>query len=169
MKKSLHDDQNFYNFLFAVLFASLLFLMAAHVYDEYGYVPYRVPIFHAILISLAIFRLIRLFSYDKITHFARDWFLDKRKIVENGEEVIILEAPKRGIRRTITELLGCPWCTGVWISLFVVYFYFTVPGFFFVILVLAIAGVASFLQLIANLIGWSAELRKIETEEKAGE
>jgi energy-converting hydrogenase Eha subunit G len=61
---------------------------------------------------------------------------------------------------TLSALLHCSWCQGLWFSGFVIFFYFATPLAWPVILILALAGVASFIQILANLAGWSAELKK---------
>ena len=85
---------------------------------------------------------------------------------ERGEWTMMKTVPPKGIRRTILELLDCPWCTGVWISLFVVFFYFYTPYFWFPLFVLAVSGLATFIQLSASVIGWTAEKMKQETPKK---
>ncbi|MDP3958218.1 MAG: DUF1360 domain-containing protein, partial [bacterium] len=144
---------------------------------EGNFPPGGIPLLDFFLIVLAIFRLIRLFSYDKITQFLRDFLYDFEELPagraigaggpgDRGEGVRVKQKPLRGIRRTILELLDCPWCTGVWIALFVVFFYFYTPYFWFPLLILAVSGVATFLQLTANMIGWTGERLKRETEQK---
>ena len=138
------DSQNFWYFVFSVLFIFVLAGMLWFLGEGGRSVPRGIAIFDFILIILATFRLIRLFVYDKITQFIRDWFIPI----------------SHGPRRTIGALLSCPWCTGVWIAPFVIFFYYSTPLAWFVILVLAIAGVASFIQVLANMIGWRAEYLK---------
>jgi hypothetical protein len=104
-------------------------------------------------VSLAIFRLIRLFSYDIITQFIRDWFVGARVGT---------------FRYTFGTLINCPWCTGLWFSFVVVFFYFATPYAWPIILVLALAAVASFLQVISSLVGWHAEGKKLEVLSKRG-
>ncbi len=106
-----------------------------------------IPLGDFVLISLAIFRLIRLFTYDAITAFLREWFVG---------------ADPESFRGSLGTLINCPWCTGLWFSLVVVFFYFLTPFAWYGILILALGAVASFLQLLANLIGWSAEAKKRE-------
>ncbi|HEV7121573.1 MAG TPA: DUF1360 domain-containing protein, partial [Candidatus Paceibacterota bacterium] len=60
---------------------------------------YPVPLQDLFLITLAIFRLIRLFTYDIITKFIRDWFVNAREDSFLG---------------TLGTLINCPWCTGLW-------------------------------------------------------
>ncbi len=100
---------------------------------------------NSIIVALAVMRLVRLFTYDKITQFIRDWFKDARP---------------DSFRDTLGELLDCPWCTGLWFSAFVAFFYFAWNGAWYFILILAVASVATFLQLLANLVGWHAEGKK---------
>ena len=97
------------------------------------------------LIALATFRLVRLFCYDHILDFVRDRFT----AAEEGT-----------FRGTIGRLMACPWCTGLWFAFVVAFAFFATPYAYPFILILAIAGVASFLQLLANLVGWSAEEKK---------
>ena len=100
--------------------------------------------------TLAVFRIIRLFVYDRITKWFRDMFV--------GFE--------SGPGKTINDLLGCPWCIGVWASVVVVFFYYLSSISWIVILMLAVASVASFLQILANLIGWKAENLKLDANTK---
>lgn len=167
--KEQKSDQHLWNFAFSVLFALLLVLAIIDIGEMGGYVPHEVPLFDALLISLAIFRIIRLFSYDKITQWFRDLFLETRQ--EKGSDGLIYIERRpyaRGPLRAMSDLLACPWCTGVWAALFVVYLYFAFPWFWIPIFMLAVAGVGSFLQILANLIGWRAENAKREGEERSG-
>jgi hypothetical protein len=67
-----------------------------------------------------------------------------------------------GIFFTIKKLLGCPWCFGVWATLITLIIYIAVPYGNMFILLLALAGVGSVMQITANLIGWNAEYKKNE-------
>lgn len=113
-----------------------------------------------ILMSLATFRLVRLFVYDKITAFFREQFYD----VSEGRNGTTLEKPPHGPRRTLADLLSCSWCFGMWAAGTVTFFYLLTPYAFYIVLMLAIGAVGSFLQLIANLIGWKAEQLKMDVE-----
>ena len=133
-----------WNVLLSVFFALLMVLGITWLVSE-NLIFYDIPTRDLFLITLAIFRLIRLFSYDVITKFIRDWFMD---------------AKENSFRHTVGALLNCPWCTGLWFSFIVVFFYFATPYAWPVILVLALAAVASFLQVLANLVGWYSEGKK---------
>lgn len=108
-----------------------------------------VPLGDFFLMAFAIFRLVRLFTYDSITQFIRDWFYGKSATSFMG---------------SLGTLVNCPWCTGLWFALVVVFFYFATPAAWYAILVLALASIASFFQLLSNLIGWSAEAKKREAQ-----
>ena len=158
------DDQGFWNFVFS-LFFGILFGTAMLFLYRWGRLPTSMPLFDFFLIALATFRLTRLFVYDKITQFVRDWFLVKEvRAGGSGELVVIRSAHVSGPLRTISELLACPWCFGVWSGLVVAFSYFATPFSWFPILVFAISGVGTLLQLLANMVGWRAERLKQEVE-----
>jgi hypothetical protein len=108
-----------------------------------------IPLSDFILMTLAIMRLVRLTTYDNITAFVREWFVGK---------------DPRSLMGSFGTLINCPWCTGLWYSLIVVFFYFATPYAWYVILILALSALASFVQLIANWLGWSAEAKKREAQ-----
>lgn len=113
-----------------------------------------------VLITLAAWRVTRLFVYDNITKFLREQFWDVKKVGRG----LILEKPKVGPRRTLADLMSCPWCFGVWATAMVIFFYLITPYAVFPIMLLALSGVATFLQLLSNLIGHKAELAKKQNE-----
>jgi hypothetical protein len=110
-------------------------------------VPGSVSLGDFVLMTLAIFRLVRLFTYDNITAFIREWFAG---------------ADPRSLMGSLGTLINCPWCTGLWFALVVGFAYFATPIAWYAILVLALSSSASFVQLIANLIGWHAEAKKLD-------
>jgi hypothetical protein len=153
------DEQNKWNALLTVIFVLLVglgYLSVVHVNA-----PHAISTLDLLLITSATFRITRLFVYDHITQWIRDVALD----VQLVDGVIVRCKPARGLRRTFADLLGCPWCLGVWASFCLTYLYFRTVHAWFFILILAIAGLSTLLQLLANLIGWSAEYRKIQTEQ----
>ncbi len=106
-------------------------------------------VFDFVIISLASFRMIRLFVYDSMTKFFREQFYDA-KVTKTGK--VTLYIPKGGPRRTLVDLMNCPWCFGVWASTIVLFFYLLTPWAFFPILILAVSGVATSLQKLSSLI-----------------
>ncbi|MBP6860352.1 MAG: DUF1360 domain-containing protein [Candidatus Pacebacteria bacterium] len=137
-----------WNIFFSVLFAAIVLWGAAWLSVE-GLLPEVVPAGDFILMSLAIFRLTRLVTYDHITDFVRDWLKSHDETTFWG---------------TLGKLMACPWCTGLWFAFFVPFFYMWQPLAWFVVLVLALAALATFMQILANWVGWSAETKKRESQ-----
>jgi hypothetical protein len=131
------------------LFYGFLLISGVYWLAVSGRLHADIPTVALILMTFAIFRLVRLFCYDIITKFIRDWFTD---------------AKKNTFRHTLGELLNCPWCTGLWFSFIVVFFYFATPYAWPLIVIFALASAASFLQVVANLVGWHAEGKKREVQ-----
>ncbi len=154
------SDQYIWNFAFSVLF--LCFVVAGGIIlDGEATLDVRnLSVMEGAVLSLAAMRLTRLFVYDKITAFFREQFSDVVEV--RGKRS--LEKPLSGPRRTLADLLSCPWCFGVWSAAVVVFFYFLSPIFWYPILFLAIAGAGTLLQLFGNWLGWSAERAKREAE-----
>ncbi len=107
--------------------------------------PTWIPMFDFFLLTLATFRLTRLFVYDSTTAFIRGWFYGHSKTTFLG---------------TLNTLINCPWCTGLWLGFLTAYFYFLTPYAWFFILFLAVAGLGTMVQIFCNLLGWSAEAAK---------
>ena len=158
MKK---DDQNFWNFIYSVLFIVVFITLLYILLKNNGELPTFIPLFDLVLIILATFRLTRLFVYDKITRFIREFFTHREEIsTEEGTTYFLTNEPESGPRRAAYDLLTCPWCFSVWAATFTVFFYFLTPYAWFPILVLAVSGVGSLIQITANMIGWKAEESK---------
>lgn len=153
-------DQYFWNAIFSVFFLVLI-VMGSIILETESYRPLAsfTSIDYA-LVTLATFRLIRLFVYDAITKFFREQFWDVKK---NGRE-LMLEKPATGPRRTVADLMSCPWCFGVWAGAMVVFFYALTPYAYYVVVFLAISGIASFIQVLSNLIGHKAEQLKNQND-----
>lgn len=140
-----------WNIIFSLFFAGLVVMSFRYLSGE-GRLFTDIPLLDLVLIALATFRLVRLFTYDHITAFLRESLAPARPGTFFG---------------TINDLLRCPWCTGVWFS------FLTYAGYCYsrgavmpVILILAIAALASFFQIFANLVGWNAEDKKLDVQHK---
>lgn len=92
--------------------------------------------FDLLILVFAIFRLVRLFVYDDITDFVRD-FLAKWK---------------NWLMTSLSELISCPWCTGIWVTLVVLVLYSFPIYFYNLLFILALAWIVSFVQLFYKLI-----------------
>lgn len=153
-------DQYFWNVVFGIFFV-ILVVMGAIILETEARIPYTELTFTDFaLITLATWRLIRLFVYDAITKFIREQFYDLKKIGKG----MVLEKPKFGPRRTIADLLSCVWCFGLWAAASVTFFYLLTPYAYYITIFLAISSVASFLQILTNMVGWQAEKLKMEVE-----
>jgi hypothetical protein len=89
-----------------------------------------------IILTLASFRLTRLFVYDRIFQSLRNPFFDEFE--EDGETYL----QPNGF---IGELLSCHWCTGFWCAVVVCIPYFLF-GMGLITLIFAVAGLASLIQ-----------------------
>lgn len=153
-------DQYFWNVVFLIFFIVLVFLGTVILESE-SVTPYSdLTLVDFTLITLASFRIVRLVVYDKIFAFFREQFYDATEY--KGK--IVLVKPESGPRRTLADLISCPWCFGVWATAMVSFFYLLTPYAFFPVLLLALSAVASFLQILSNLVGWKAEQAKNEVE-----
>lgn len=158
------DDQNMWNFILLV-FSGVTLTAELWILFVLGKLPTAIAVFDFVLIVLATFRLTRLFVYDAIMQFVRDWFLKKEvSVTPEGKLVIEREKHQDGIRRTFSDLLSCPWCTGLQAAILVVFFYYLSPLSWVIILMFAVGGAATFVQLLANAAGWKAEHLKRQTE-----
>jgi len=133
-----------FSFGFLVLFAFFFWGLTDGL-DRFAWL-YLLSAMDIVLLTLATFRIVRLVTFDKIFTFVRNWFLNKQ-----GDGTYV--KPPQGPRRTIAELMECLWCTGLWAALLVSFLYFSSDiGRFFVI-ILAVAALGSFFQLISQMVG----------------
>ncbi|WP_096435703.1 DUF1360 domain-containing protein [Alteribacter populi] len=96
-----------------------------------------------LLLSFATFRLTHLIVYDQIMQRLRDHFLN---LVDDENEPYY-EPKGTGLRYLIGEIISCHWCTAVWSAIFLVLGLWLVPTvFYFVIVVLAVAGLGAIIQ-----------------------
>lgn len=153
-------DQYVWNFVFSLFFLAMVVMGMIILDTEAHRSLVDLETIDFILITLATWRLIRLFVYDAFTKWLREQFYDAKR-VKGGYE---LTKPTYGPRRTLADLFSCPWCLGVWIAATVTFFYLLTPLAYFPVLFLAIAAVATYLQLLANLTGHTAEHLKHKNE-----
>lgn len=153
-------DQYFWNIVFTVFFL-IVVVMGMIILDTEARIAYsELTLTDYVLITLASWRLTRLFVYDAMTKYIREQFWDAKKVGRGWK----LEKPKVGPRRTLADLMGCPWCFGVWATTTVTFFYLLTDYAIFPVVVLALSAVATFLQLISNLAGHQAEKARKQCE-----
>ena len=153
-------DQYFWNFVFSVFFIILVVMGAIILETESRILLADLELVDYALITLASWRLVRLFVYDAITKFIREQFWDVKKVGRKYQ----LEKPKTGPRRTMADLFDCPWCLSVWTTALVMFVYLLTPYAVFPGVFLALSSVATFLQLMSSAVGHKAEQLKRENE-----
>ena len=79
-----------------------------------GRVPERVEPRDLVVIGVASHQLSRLISKEKITAFVRAPFTELQE--KGGPAELEERARGTGMRRTVGELLTCPFCLGLWAS-----------------------------------------------------
>lgn len=128
-------DQHFWHFVSSAVYAVLILAMTLILYIQEK-IPVSVPVFDFFMLTLATFRITRLFVHDLVLDFVRDQFRNST----------------HGLGLTLHDLLDCPWCTGAWVALFVGFAYFTIPIAWPIILIMAVAGFGTLLTILASLM-----------------
>lgn len=106
----------------------------------------------AAVIILASYRMTRILVFEKIFKYFRN-------VLKNNENLYVIG--------TVHSMVTCPWCAGVWVTLIIVVFYYLVPHGILLVYVLALAGLASMVILISNLLHMYTEgQQRIHQKEK---
>jgi len=152
-------QRNIANLAFSLLFAGLVGAQLVTLWQLPT--PPSLELTEFVLLSLAVFRLTRLFVYDGVTSWLRDLFID----VSEKRGTLIRVKKQTGLQRTVSDIFSCPWCFSMWGGSVFIWAYIMFPSvMLYAALVLAISAVATMLQLSANLLGWKAEYQKKMTE-----
>lgn len=153
-------DQYFWNFVFGIFFVSL-FVMGAIILETEARLTYaELTLLDLALVTLAVWRLVHLFVYEHTTKWFREQFYDVKKVGKG----YVLEKPKFGPRRAVADILTSPWSMGTILAGLVVFAYLMTSYAFYLVLLLAIAGVASLLQIFSNQLGWQGEKLRQEVD-----
>ncbi len=99
----------------------------------------------AVLVILATYRMTRILVFEKILKHFRDALKRRENLYVIG---------------TIHSMVTCPWCAGVWVTLIIIVFYFLIPYGALLVYVLALAGLASMVILVSNLLHMYTERRQ---------
>ena len=91
----------------------------------------------ALVIILASYRLTRILVFEKIFKYFRD-------ALKRRENLYIIG--------TLSSIITCPWCAGVWVTLMIIAFFYLVPYGILLVYVLALAGIASLVILVSNMM-----------------
>lgn len=114
--------------------------------------------FDLVLLIFASFRLTRLFVYDLITQKIRNLFLrEVEETLPDGSKQLFIKVREGKIRGFFGNLISCFWCTGIWSTILLVVGYMLFPQIFiYIIVILAIAGMAAIVEVIVQkLLGWT--------------
>lgn len=149
--KATRTSQNFWNFIITVFVAAFVVVFLPYGGTEATTLLTKMTPFEFIILGLATFRLTRLFVADFIMEWFRDLFM-KRVVVHDdigNVDYVRFEKHTVGLRRLASDLLGCPWCVGVWMSAFSLLCYYlaasgVLPLAWVIIYVFALAGAGEF-------------------------
>lgn len=132
----LETEEDKWNLVSSVIFLILVILLTIYLGNK---IPpnFHITPYDFTLLILATFRLVRLFTYDSVTGYVRRY----------------LAQFEDGPRKTLSNLINCPWCTGVWMSLITTFIYFVIPYSWVFILILALAGAGTFIQILIWKVG----------------
>jgi hypothetical protein len=139
-------NQNFWNFT-SIFFYFGFIVLVGYTLQANGYDIREISTRDLIILILATYRLTRIVVFEKIFKFARDF-------IKNNSRYYFFS--------TIQFIVTCPWCTGVWMVMVIIVFFYLIPFGYLLAYALAVAGVASFIVQAANLMG-------LQLEEKQGE
>lgn len=99
----------------------------------------------AIVIILASYRMTRILVFEKIFKYFRD-------MLKRREDLYLIG--------TLSSIITCPWCAGVWVTLTIIVFYFLVPYGVLLVYILALAGIASIVILYSNMLHMRTERKQ---------
>ena len=106
----------------------------------------------ALVVILASYRMTRILVFERIFKYFRD-------VLKRREDLYVIG--------TIHAMITCPWCAGVWVTLIILVLYYLVPFGVLLVYVLALAGLASMMILVSNLLHMYTERRqRIHQKEK---
>lgn len=125
-----------WNFWSAFVFFGLIVLVG-YLLEKKSIDIGKITLKEAVVIILASYRMTRILVFEKIFKYLRN-------VLKRREGLYIVG--------TLSSIITCPWCAGVWVTLIIVVFYFLVPYGILLVYVLAMAGVASVVILYSNML-----------------
>ena len=154
--KTTRDSLYFWNIITTIVFVVVVVKMVAITGTKAMQVIAEITPFHFLLVSLTTFRLTRLIVADHITQWLRDLCMKNVIINDPLTGAIFVRKEKRvkGLRRLVSDLLGCPWCVGIWMALGSIVLYYVAvtdifPTAWMIILVFSLAGAAELVYALA--------------------
>ncbi len=141
MNERKHQAWNFWSAF--VFFGALL--LVGYLLQQKGVDITQITFKEALIIVLATYRMTRIVVFEKIFKYLRD-------VLRRREDYYLTG--------TLSSIITCPWCAGVWVTLVIIVFYYLVPYGVLLVYVLALAGVASMVILLSNLLHMHTEGRQ---------
>jgi hypothetical protein len=148
MDERKHQALNFWS---AFVFFGLV-VLSGYLLEKKGVEIRSIRFRDATVIVLASYRLTRILVFEKIFKYFRD-------VLKSREDNYLIG--------TLSSIITCPWCMGVWTTLIIIVFYYLVPYGDLLSYVLALAGVASMVILISNLMHmWTENVQRSHHQNK---
>ncbi|MCP4312659.1 MAG: DUF1360 domain-containing protein [Bacteroidetes bacterium] len=148
MNERKHQAWNFWSVF--VFFGALA--LVGYLLDQKGIDIRELSLKEAVLVILGSYRMTRILVFEKILKYLRNALKRRKNIYVIG---------------TIHSIVTCPWCAGVWVTLIIIVFYFLIPYGTLLVYVLALAGLASMVILLSNLLHMFTEQKqRIHQNEK---
>ena len=138
MNERKHQSWNFWS---AFFFFGMVVLVG-YFLEKRGVKIEEITLKETIVIILASYRMTRILVFEKIFKYFRDSLKKRDNLYLVG---------------TLSSIITCPWCTGVWVTLVMVVFYFLVPYGVLLAYVLAMAGIVSIVILYSNMLHMKTE------------
>ncbi|MCK4747663.1 MAG: DUF1360 domain-containing protein [Bacteroidales bacterium] len=141
MNERKHQAWNFWS---AFVFFGLVFLVG-YLLEKRGVDIEEITLKEAIVIILASYRMTRILVFEKIFKYFRD-------MLKRREDLYLLG--------TLSSIITCPWCAGVWVTMTIIVFYYLVPYGNLLAYVLALAGIVSVVILYSNMLHMKTERKQ---------
>jgi hypothetical protein len=133
MNERKHQAWNFWSAF--VFFGAVV--LVGHLLKEKGVDIEEITMKQALVIILASYRMTRILVFEKIFKYLRN-------VMKKREGLYVIG--------TLHSIITCPWCAGVWVTLVIIVFYFLIPYGVVLVYVLALAGLASMVILLSNIL-----------------
>ena len=141
MNERKHQAWNFWS---AFFFFGMVVLVG-YLLEKKGVDIEEITLKEAIVVILASYRMTRILVFEKIFIYFRD-------VLKRREDIYILG--------TLSSIITCPWCAGVWVTLVIIVFYYLIPYGVLLAYVLALAGLASIVILYSNMMHMRTERKQ---------
>jgi len=129
-----------------------MLVLMGYFLEKHGVRIEEISLKEAVIIILASYRMTRILVFEKIFKYFRDALKKRENLYAIG---------------TLSSIITCPWCAGVWVTLFIIVFYYLVPYGNLLAIVLALSGLTSLVILCSNLLHMHTESKqRIHRKEK---